>query len=84
MRHGTSTPSERLIYAQVSQRLEKITQANHDVYTLENVIDELHHDFNNVDGLACLIGDRHRIQAAADRLNALLGKMPARELTAAE
>jgi hypothetical protein len=53
-----------------------IAQANHDVYALESVVDELHDDFQTLHGCKCLIEDRARIQAAADRLTALLQKLP--------
>lgn len=50
-------------------------QALHDMATLENVIDELHHDYMDRASREVIANDRERIQAAADKLAALLSKL---------
>jgi hypothetical protein len=74
----------RLAAARVDLRQVQITQANHNTYQVENIVNDLWLDYANPVGRECLIEDRERIQRAADKLTELLAKIGTKQMEAAE
>lgn len=79
-----SSFAHRLAASRVDLRQVQITQANHNTYQVENIVDDLWQDYANPVGRECLVEDRERIQRAHDRLSELLAKIGTQRLVAAE
>jgi hypothetical protein len=78
------TFAHRLAASRVDLRQVQLTQANHNTYQIENIVNDLWLDYGNPVGRECLVEDRERIQRAHDKLTELLAKIGQPQMAAAE
>lgn len=79
-----SSFAHRLAASRVDLRQVQLTQANHNTWQIENIVNDLWLDYANPVGRECLVEDRERIQRARDKLSELLAKIGTQRLVAAE